>query len=160
MIALTPTAVQDAAALAMLTEYVEYRIHSFPGPGVYRPASPNPDDFRDPGLFLVATVDGVPSGCGGVRALTATGFEVKHLYVRPPAQGHGLGRAILDALTAHARVRGAHELVLDTHSSLTAAGALYRSSGFAEVAAYNDNPNADRWYRLRLPGPQGSSPVA
>lgn len=147
MIALTPTAVQDAAARALLTEYVEYRIHAFPGPGVYRPASPNPDDFRDPGLFLVATVNGVPSGCGGVRALTATRFEVKHLYVRPAAQGHGLGRAILDALTERAWTAGADELVLDTHSSLAAAAALYRSAGFIPIEAYNENPNADRWYR-------------
>lgn len=160
MIALMPKAVQDAAARALLSEYVEYRIHAFPGPGDYRPASPNPEDFRDPGLFLVATVDGVASGCGGVRALTASRFEVKHLYVRPAAQGHGLGRAILDALTAHARASGAHELVLDTHSSLTAAGALYRSSSFVEVAAYNDNPNADRWYRLPLTDPEAPSPVA
>jgi GNAT superfamily N-acetyltransferase len=160
MIALMPTSVEDATAQALLNEYVEYRLRAFPGPGVYRPASPNADDFRDPGLFLVATVEGVPSGCGGVRALTATRFEVKHLYVRPTAQGQGLGRAILDALGAHAELSGAHELVLDTHSSLTAAAALYRSSGFVEVAAYNDNPNADRWYLHPLPGSEASSPVA
>ena len=150
MIALTPTTVEDAAARALLGEYVEYRIHSFPGPGVYRPASPNPDDFGDPGLFLVATVDGVASGCGGVRALSPLRFEVKHLYVRPSAQGRGLGRAILDALIERARAAGARELVLDTHSSLTAAAALYRSAGFSLVEAYNENPNADRWYRAAL----------
>jgi GNAT superfamily N-acetyltransferase len=151
MIALTPTAVQDAAALALLTEYVEYRIHSFPGPGVYRPASPNPEDFGDPGLFLVATVDGVPSGCGGVRSLIPQRFEVKHLYVRPAAQGHGLGRAILDALAERAWAAGADELVLDTHSSLTAAAALYRSAGFSAIDPYNENPNADRWLGLASP---------
>lgn len=151
MIALTPTDVEDAAARALLTEYVEYRIHAFPGPGPYRPASPNPDDFREPGLFLVATVDGVPSGCGGVRALTPRRFEVKHLFVRPSAQGHGLGRAILDALLERAWAAGADDLVLDTHSSLTAAAALYRSAGFRAIEPYNENPNADRWLGLASP---------
>jgi hypothetical protein len=32
--------------------------------------------------------------------------------------------------------------VLDTNATLEAAQGLYRSSGYLEVAPYNDNPNA------------------
>lgn len=41
---------------------------------------------------------------------------------------------------------GARELVLDTHHTLEAAGALYAASGFEAIDPYNDNPNATRWY--------------
>lgn len=80
-----------------------------------------------------------------MRAITRVRFEIKHLFVRPVAQGHGVGRSLLGDLEAHARARGARELVLDTHASLTAAAALYASCGFTEIAPYNDNPNANRW---------------
>ena len=45
---------------------------------------------------------------------------------------------------------GAAELVLDTNASLAAAGRLYQSSGYEDVPAYNDNPNATNWYRKLL----------
>ena len=150
MIELLPATVSDPAAQALLEEYVAYRIRSFPPPGVYRPASPDPEAFAGGGLFLLAHLDGVPRGCGGVRILTPARFEVKHVFVQPQTRGAGLGRRLLDALSRHAREQGAAELVLDTHSSLTAAAALYSAAGFEPIAAYNDNPNADRWYRLRL----------
>jgi hypothetical protein len=41
-------------------------------------------------------------------------------------------------------------VVLDTNSSLLAAGGLYRTSGYQEIAAYNDNPNATNWFRKAL----------
>jgi hypothetical protein len=47
---------------------------------------------------------------------------------------------------------GATELVLDTNASLEAAAGLYQSSGFLDVPAYNDNPNATNWYRKELVG--------
>lgn len=153
MIALIPTSVEDAAAQAILTEYVAYRTAAFPPPGRYRAAMPDPRAFDDPGTFLVATVDGVVSGCGGVRPLSPARFEIKHLFVRPEARGCGVGRAVLGRLRDVARSAGATELVLDTHSSLTAAGALYASSGFELIDAYNDNPNADRWLRAIIDSP-------
>ncbi len=147
MVELTPTPVSDAVAQALLTEYVAYRAATFPGPAPYLPACPDPVAFVGDGLFIVASLDRVPSGCGGVRALSPLRFEIKHLYVRPAARGLGIGRAILNELEDHARLRGARELVLDTHSSLTAAAALYGAAGYESIDAYNDNPNANAWYR-------------
>ena len=40
--------------------------------------------------------------------------------------------------------------VLDTVHTLEAAGALYARSGYETIAAYNDNPNATRWYGKAL----------
>ena len=34
--------------------------------------------------------------------------------------------------------------------ALEAAGALYARSGYETIAAYNDNPNATRWYGKAL----------
>ena len=47
-------------------------------------------------------------------------------------------------------LRGAAELVLDTHHSLEAAGALYARTGFEAIEPYNENPNASRWYGKAL----------
>lgn len=146
MIELTPTAVDDAAARSLLDEYVAFRVESFPGPRSYLPARPDREAFTGDGLFVVASVDGTASGCGGVRMVTPERYEIKHLFVRPTSRGRGIGRAILDRLETHARSAGARELVLDTHSSLTNAAVLYRSQGFETIDAYNSNPNADRWY--------------
>jgi GNAT superfamily N-acetyltransferase len=127
---------------------------------------PTAEQFVPPrGVFLVVEdVDeaGLPAdvGCGGIREIAAGAagrrFEVKHLYLRPFTRGRGLGRALLTELESRALALGAGELLLDTNASLTAAGGLYRSSGFVDVPAYNDNPNATNWYSKRL-RPDGAS---
>jgi len=151
MIVLRETRLADPDARALLAEYLAFRAATFPGPGLYRPASPDPAVFAPPeGAFLVAAVDGALAGCGGVRGLSPERHEVKHLWVRPEFRGTGVGRAILADLEHRAASAGATELVLDTHDSLTEAGALYRSRGFREIPAYNDNPNATLWFAKTL----------
>lgn len=39
---------------------------------------------------------------------------------------------------------------LDTGKHLTEATALYRSSGYQEISAYNENPYAARWFEKSL----------
>jgi ribosomal protein S18 acetylase RimI-like enzyme len=72
------------------------------------------------------------------------------LWLRPHVRGLGYGRALLTELERRARELGATELVLDTNSSLEAAGGLYRSSGLVNVEPYNDNPNATDWFAKKL----------
>ena len=44
----------------------------------------------------------------------------------------------------------AHVVVLDTHVTLDAAIALYRSSGYVEIEPYNDNDDAGLWFAKPL----------
>ncbi|WP_395243460.1 GNAT family N-acetyltransferase [Agromyces sp. MMS24-K17] len=146
----------DADAHALLVEYFAERAAGFPAAqGAYRPTFPADASFTPPaGVFLLVEGDdeaSAPVGCGGVRRIEPSPegrvrYEVKHLWLRPEARGHGAGRRLLAELEARAIAFGAEELVLDTNASLEAAGGLYRSSGYAAIAPYNDNPNATDWY--------------
>ncbi len=39
---------------------------------------------------------------------------------------------------------------LETNKTLKEAGGLYRSSGYVEVEAFNDEPYAHHWFEKRL----------
>lgn len=146
MVSLHEAAADSPEARDLLTEYFALRAASFPGGG-YATRFPDAAAFVPPaGVFLVLRDDtNDPAGCGGIRRLDATRFEVKHLYVRESGRGRGWGRMLLAALEREARAAGATELVLDTHHTLTAAATLYARSGFTEIEPYNDNPNATVW---------------
>lgn len=149
--------VTDARAQSLLSEYFSSRELSFPAAqGRYRPRFPDPLQFVPPaGVFVLVTANGAAVGCGGIRRLddspAGVRFEVKHLWLQPQTRGKGWGRALLDELEQRAIAFGAAELVLDTNKSLAAAAALYRSAGYADVPAFNNNPNATNWYRKSLP---------
>jgi ribosomal protein S18 acetylase RimI-like enzyme len=100
-----------------------------------------PGDYGPPrGALLVATVDGVPAGCAGLRPLDPATAEVKRLYVRPGTRGHGLGRRLTEALLDAARERGYDRVRLDTTPGMEAAQALYAVLRFREIAPYRPNP--------------------
>ena len=152
MVLLAPLAADDPRAHALLEEYFQMRADAFPQGQAYRPVFPAASVFTPPaGAFLVLVDDdGADAGCGGIRRVeegpAGVRYEVKHLYLQPRTRGRGWGRILLDALEGRARAFGAAELVLDTHHTLEAAGALYARSGFTAIEPYNDNPNATRWY--------------
>ena len=146
--------VSSPAAADLLEAYFAERRETFPsGKGSYRTASPVDSTFTPPaGAFLLVEDDAVDAlACGGVRRIEPTPeglvrYEVKHVFVRPEARGRGLGRLLMAELEEVAAGLGADLVVLDTNESLLAAGALYRSTGYAEVEPYNDNPNATTWF--------------
>lgn len=88
------------------------------------------------GVFLVAEVDGVPSGCGAVRRRTAEEAEVKRMYVAPAARGRGVGRRLLAELEREAAALGYRRLVLETGTGQPEAMALYESCGWTPIPAY------------------------
>jgi ribosomal protein S18 acetylase RimI-like enzyme len=103
------------------------------------------------GLFLIATLYGEPAGCGALKFHPGAPAEIKRMWVAPEARGLGLGRRLLAELEARAAVRGVRTLRLETNRALTEAISLYRSAGYREVAAFNDEPYAHHWFEKTLP---------
>jgi DNA-binding MarR family transcriptional regulator/GNAT superfamily N-acetyltransferase len=110
-----------------------------------------PEQLRPPaGLFLVAALQGEPVGCGALKFHERGPAELKRMWVAPAARGFGLGRRLLAELERLARGQGVRRLRLETNRNLTEAIALYRSSGYREVPAFNDEPYAHHWFEKRL----------
>jgi GNAT superfamily N-acetyltransferase len=102
------------------------------------------------GLFLVATLDGEPVGCGALKFHGEAPAEVKRMWVAQSARGLGLGRRVLAELETHAAAHGVRVLRLETNRSLREAISLYRSAGYREVTAFSDEPYAHHWFEKSL----------
>ena len=112
---------------------------------------PGPEMPPGAGEFhVLASVDGMPSGCGMMRPLDAATAEIKRVWVDPAARGLGIAKQIMDAQEDAARVAGHARVVLDTNRTLKEAQAMYLRRGYAEIARYNDNPFADHWFAKAL----------
>ena len=127
-----------------------------PGPRP-APGEPDPEDARlapPSGAFVVATSDGEPVACGGVRSLSESVGEgvgeIKRMWVHPGWRGAGLGSRLLRHLEGVCRDLGNFEVRLDTNGSLTEAVAMYERAGYRRVARYNDNPYAEHFFAKRL----------
>ena len=115
--------------------------------------SADDDELRPPaGLLLVATLRKEPIGCGALKFHDRAPTELKRMWVSPAARGLGIGRRMLAELETEALRRGSRVVRLETNRSLTEAIALYRSSGYAEVDPFNDEPYAHHWFEKRLAG--------
>jgi DNA-binding MarR family transcriptional regulator len=135
-----------------LNEYFAELDRRFPGGfDPSRSLSPDLDDFRPPaGLFLVATLRAQPVGCGALKFRAETA-ELKRMWVASSARGLGVGRRLLAELERRAADHGSRAVRLDTNATLTEAIAMYRSAGYDEVDAFNDEPYAHHWFEKQLP---------
>jgi DNA-binding MarR family transcriptional regulator/ribosomal protein S18 acetylase RimI-like enzyme len=116
-----------------------------------RSISADTEELVEPrGLLLVARLLEDPIGCGALKLHGSGPAEIKRMWVAPEARGLGVGRRLLMELEEHARLRGATVARLETNRSLTEAISLYRSAGYVEVAAFNDEPYADHWFEKAL----------
>jgi len=61
------------------------------------------------------------------------------MYVQPHVRGVGAGRLLLQQLLSDARAIGYEAVRLESLKFLSAAHALYKSVGFAEITPYADN---------------------
>jgi len=92
------------------------------------------------GAMLLALLDERPVACVAMAPLDPPRFaELKRLYVRADARGHGVGEALTREVIRVAIAGGYGALRLDTAPELLAAQALYRRLGFREIPRY-------RWY--------------
>jgi putative acetyltransferase len=86
-------------------------------------------------LFFIARLGHDPVGCGGVAFEHDLG-EVKRMYVRPSARGHGVAGAILARLESEARARHIARLTLETGDIRHAAMRLYERHGFRRCGPF------------------------
>jgi DNA-binding MarR family transcriptional regulator/GNAT superfamily N-acetyltransferase len=111
----------------------------------------NPHEVSWPnGAFVVMYLRGEPVGCGAVKHHPGDVSDIKRMWIAESARGLGLGRRLLEHLEGLAREHGAREARLETGDVLAEAIALYRSAGYVEVAPFNDEPFADRWFKKQL----------
>ncbi len=108
-------------------------------------------EFIEPvGMVLLARLRGEPAGCGALRFGDEGVTEIKRMWLSPTVRGLGLGRRLLAELEHRAREHGAQIVRLDTNHVLAEAIALYRSAGYEQVPAFNDERHADHWFEKRL----------
>jgi GNAT superfamily N-acetyltransferase len=89
-------------------------------------------------------------GCGALTFQPSATAQVKRMWVAPEVRGLGLGRRILSELEDRARAHGVGRLRLETKDVLREAMQMYVTSGFREVAPFNDERYADHWFEKAL----------
>jgi GNAT superfamily N-acetyltransferase len=108
---------------AMVTSDIEDRAKFYP---------PN-------GRFYLIRREDASVGVGCLKRLTPSVAELQRMYVQPHARGVGAGRLLLQQLLSDARAIGYEAVRLESLNFLSAAHALYKSVGFAEITPYADN---------------------
>jgi len=118
--------------------------------GVARPHTPLTEAIKADSDTLVAYVGQEAAGMGALRMVSPGIAEIKRMYVVPEHRGAGVAKRILEELEQLARQHGVRAVRLDTNARLTEANRMYREAGYREIADYNSNPRADRWYEKSL----------
>jgi len=91
-------------------------------------------------IFCVARVDGAVMGCGAA-VLKPEGYaELKRMFVREAARGHGVGRQLLAFLEEQVRQQGVNVTRLETGVYSHDAIRLYERMGYVKIG-----PFADYW---------------
>lgn len=138
-------------ATTLVAAFTEEIVDRYP---TWTPASgpsAHPAEFVPPnGLFVVAYRDQAPVGCGGFKRIEDQRAEVKRLYVGGSGRRGGLARRILERLETAARDAGFVAMRLDTGNRQPEALALFRSTGYEEIADYNGNLFASYWFEKPL----------
>ncbi len=122
---------------------------------------------RGPDSYLVADLDGVVSGYVSLHQNIplpshAHVVEINGLAVAPAAQGHGVGRRLVEAAVAHAAARGAKKVSLRVLGHNTGARRLYERCGFVVEGVLRDEFLLDGalvddvLMAYRLPDPGGA----
>jgi DNA-binding MarR family transcriptional regulator len=110
-----------------------------------------PHELRPPaGEIVVAYLRAEVVACGAVKHFGGGVCDLKRMWVADAARGLGLGRRLLADLEGRAARAGAGTVRLETNATLVEAIALYRSAGYREVPAFNDEPFADHWFEKQL----------
>lgn len=114
-------------------------------------------------LALPATFGFISTRGGVILArVAAEEAEIVTVAVAPDAQGHGLGRALLEHAMHTAAGRGAASMVLEVSVANPAALALYAAAGFETVGRrsryYAGNADALIQRRILMPSVKAATP--
>ena len=134
VVALRPLPYDDPLAQDLIEAVQQEYVRRYGGRDA---AAVEPAEFVPPrGLFLVAEVDGVPTGCGAWRALPTAQAEIKRVYVEPAFRRRGIARLIVAALEDAAAAAGHARIVLNSGREQPEALALYEELGYRPVPGY------------------------
>lgn len=102
-----------------------------------------PGKYAQPdGRLYVAYVEDEAAGCIALRKLDESICEMKRLYLRDTARGHGLGNHLIEKLISEASTIGYSKMRLDTFPpKMGKAVKIYESHGFRPIEPYYDNPH-------------------
>jgi len=145
------TANDIAAVRALFLEYLKF-VESYLGQdlsfqGTEKEFADFPQTYD--ALFL-ATLNGEPVAACGLKPFKPGICELKRLYCKPAARGHGLGLTLSQATIKKARAIGYAKIYLDTDHGLIHANAVYEALGFKDIEKYYDNPMDSRFMGLAL----------
>jgi len=150
LVLLHPEPADAAESQWMLEQYYAEIDHRFDG-GLDRGAvlTTEPEEISPPGgMFIAARLAGAPVGCGVLKTVEPGVADIKRMWISNRVRSRGVGRRLLRRLVAEARGMGLRSVRLETNRALTESIALYRSEGFVEVPAFNDEPHAHHWFVL------------
>lgn len=145
------TANDIAAVRALFLEYLKF-VESYLGQdlsfqGTEKEFADFPQTYD--ALFL-AKLNGEPVAACGLKPFKQGICELKRLYCKPDARGHGLGLTLSQATIKKARAIGYAKIYLDTDHGLVHANAVYEALGFKDIEKYYDNPMDSRFMGLDL----------
>lgn len=105
---------------------------------------------RGGAFFVVVAADGDIVGSCGVAPLERSTWELRKMYLRADARGHGLGKRLLARSLAFVRSRGGKRVELETASVLVEAIGLYTRAGFKPLHRPLQAQRCDRAFSLEL----------
>ena len=85
---------------------------------------------------IVVYQDGKPIGGGAVRPYDETAIELKRVFVRPSAQGNGVGTELVSKLIEWATELGYQRMILETGDLLAESVHVYSKLGFRKIPNY------------------------
>jgi GNAT superfamily N-acetyltransferase len=155
LVVMSPADPSEPHARYCLREYVAELDRRFDsGFDVERSIPADDSDLRPPaGTLLVATLRGRPIGCVALKLHDGLPAEVKRMWVHESTRGLGVGRRLLSEAESIAADRGVRVLRLETNQNLVEAISLYRSAGYSEVEAFNEEAYAHHWFEKQI-GPR------
>lgn len=144
--------VPDMGALeALLKEYyasVQPMLHALGGPTLDIDAlvgafTEKVDDYQSGnGCIVLAHSDrGALVGCATLLKIRPDAAEMKRLYVRPEAQGNGIGYRLFQTRVEYARDIGIKTLYADTGRGNRPMLNIYEKNGFRYIDRYPENAN-------------------